>query len=139
MIIQCSNLLLRTENPKLHLLSAKALLRLRQYQKVMMICDMIAEKVTDEMILNTSQQLHHIASKLLLKEVKPSQICQQQVRQSLFEQEGFISRLLNGAVSSEDLEVASTEKTLFESIWNNPSLTLFQKTSRVGIFLFLDG
>ena len=104
----------------------------------MVICDVIGEKVTDEMILNTAQQLHHIASKLLIKEVEPSQICQQQVHQSLFKQDGFVYRLLNGAVSSEDLKVSSTENTLFESIWNNPSLTPLQKSVRVRASLVTD-
>lgn len=140
LILQSTGLLLRTQNYNLHLLSAKALLRLRRYQKVMEICKGIEANVKeDDRVLSTARHLYHLASKLLAKESQPSQLCQSSSplnQPSLFQTTGSIQRLLSGGVCQEELlPEGDVESTLFQSLCKDPSLTLLQKAVRVPLLI----
>ena len=131
--------MLQSHNYKLHILSAKALFKLRQYKKVIAICDTIkANEKEDETLLHTADQLHHLALKMLANEMQPHAFYQSETTESYFETNGFVHRLLSGSISIEDLETTQTiEQQLFKEIYNNASLTVLQKADKVFLTILI--
>lgn len=118
---------------KLHLLSAKALFKLRQFKKVVAICEAIQlNEKNDEILLHSADLLRHLALKMMANETQPQKLYLAEAPESYFEPTGFIHRLLSGSISKEDMQTTlSIEQQLCKEIANNTTLSLLQKASKV--------
>ena len=134
LLVQSANYLLKSSNVKYHLLSALTFLKARQYHKVVEVCDSIEEREKNDLsIINTSNQLKHLANKLIGREVKPSQLCQHGIpsNPSLFKEDSAIARLMAGSIAEEDLKERTIESQLVSAVFANRNISIYQKAIKV--------